>query len=126
MTIENALKENVWAVLGATANTNKFGYKIYMCLKKHGYKVYPVNPNVDNIDGDICYASIAELPEIPGVVDFVVPERVGLAAVAECKEKGVKCLFLQPGADKDSVVEAATAAGLSVIKNCVLVQLKED
>lgn len=126
MTIESALNEKVWAVLGATANKNKFGYKIYMCLKKHGYKVYPINPNVDEIDGDICYSSIAELPETPSVVDFVVPERVGVAAVTECKAKGVKCLFLQPGADKDSVVKAAEEVGLDVIKDCVLVQLKEN
>ena len=50
MTIKDALAEKVWAVIGATHKTDKFGYKIYKCLKEHGYEVYPVNPNVESID----------------------------------------------------------------------------
>ena len=49
MTIKDALAEKVWAVIGATHKTDKFGYKIYKCLKEHGYEVYPVNPNVTSI-----------------------------------------------------------------------------
>ncbi|MDU2577412.1 MAG: CoA-binding protein, partial [Veillonella sp.] len=55
MTIQQALGQKVWAVIGATHKTEKFGYKIYKCLKDHGYEVYPVNPNVAEIDGDKCY-----------------------------------------------------------------------
>ena len=58
MTIKDALAEKVWAVIGATHKTDKFGYKIYKCLKEHGYEVYPVNPNVTSIDGDTCYPSL--------------------------------------------------------------------
>ena len=54
MTIQQALDQKVWAVIGATDKTEKFGYKIYKCLKDHGYEVYPVNPNVAEIDGDKC------------------------------------------------------------------------
>ena len=80
MTIETALKQNVWAVIGATHKTDKFGYKIYKCLKAHGYEVYPVNPNITEIDGDTCYPNLSALPVVPAVVDFVVPEAVGVAA----------------------------------------------
>ncbi len=123
MTIEQALKEKVWAVIGATHNKDKFGYKIYKCLKNHGYTVYPVNPNVTDVDGDQCYPSIAALPEIPAVVDFVVPEKVGIAAAEECHILGVKTVWLQPGADKPAVVAKANELGLNVITDCVLVQL---
>ena len=33
MTIQQALDQKVWAVIGATHKTEKFGYKIYKCLK---------------------------------------------------------------------------------------------
>ena len=78
----------------------KFGYKIYKCLKDHGYEVYPVNPNVAEIDGNKCYPSLSALPVVPAVVDFVVPEAAGLAALDECKELGISTVWLQPGADK--------------------------
>ena len=81
MTIQQALDQKVWAVIGATHKTEKFGYKIYKCLKDHGYEVYPVNPNVAEIDGDKCYSRLSALPVVPAVVDFVLPESAGLAAL---------------------------------------------
>lgn len=121
---QEALKKKVWAVIGATARTEKFGYKIYKHLRDHGYRVYPVNPIVTAIDGDVCYPSLRALPEIPQVVDFVVPERVGLEAVDECQQLGVEIAWLQPGADTSAVITKANDAGLAVITDCVLVQLK--
>ena len=115
MTIQQALDQKVWAVIGATHKTEKFGYKIYKRLKDHGYEVYPVNPNIAEIDGDTCYSSLSALP--------VVPEAAGLAALDECKELGISVVWLQPGADKPSVVEKAHALNLHVIQDCVLVQL---
>ena len=108
MTIQQALDQKVWAVIGATHKTEKFGYKIYKCLKDHGYEVYPVNPNIAEIDGDKCYSSLSALPVVPAVVDFVVPEAAGMAALDECKELGISTVWLQPGADKPSVVEKST------------------
>ena len=102
MTIKDALAEKVWAVIGATHKTDKFGYKIYKCLKEHGYEVYPV---------------------VPSVVDFVVPEAAGLAAIDECKQLGIKMIWLQPGADKPAVLAKAKEVGLDYIQDCVLVQL---
>lgn len=123
MTIQDALAEKVWAVIGATHKTEKFGYKIYKCLKDHGYEVYPVNPNVASIDGDTCYSSLSDLPVVPSVVDFVIPEAAGLAAIDECIALGINTIWLQPGADKPAVLNKASEAGLHVIQDCVLVQL---
>ena len=123
MTIKDALAEKVWAVIGATHKTDKFGYKIYKCLKEHGYEVYPVNPNVTSIDGDTCYPSLSSLPVVPSVVDFVVPEAAGLAAIDECKQLGIKMIWLQPDADKPAVLAKAKEVGLDYIQDCVLVQL---
>ncbi|WP_251454621.1 CoA-binding protein [Veillonella intestinalis] len=126
MTPKDALTKKVWAVLGATSRKEKFGYKIYACLRDHGYTVYPVNPNVTEIDGAICYPSLSDLPEVPEVVDFVVPEKVGLAALEECKSLQIPTVWLQPGADKPAVVAKAKELGLAVIEDCVLVQIRPD
>ena len=123
MTIQQALDQKVWAVIGATHKTEKFGYKIYKCLKDHGYEVYPVNPNIAEIDGDTCYSSLSCTSRCACCGRFVVPEAVGLAALDECKELGIPVVWLQPGADKPSVVEKAHALDLHVIQDCVLVQL---
>lgn len=124
MNLSEVIQKKVWAVLGATSRTEKFGYKILKHLRQHGYTVYAVNPNVKEIDGEPCYVSLQDLPELPDVVDFVVPESVGLVALDQCKELGISTVWLQPGADKPAVVAKAQELGLTVIQDCVLVQIK--
>ena len=82
-----------------------------------------MNPNVNEIDGATCYASLHDLPEVPEVVDFVVPEAVGLQALDDCKALGISVVWLQPGADKPAVVAKGKELGLEVIQDCVLVQI---
>lgn len=124
MTIEEALKKDVvWAVLGATPKENKFGFKLYKRLKSYGYEVYPVNPNAEQVDGDICYSTLTDIPKVVDVVNVVVPEQVGVAAMSECEELGISTVWLQPGADTDAVINAAKERNINVITDCVLVQL---
>lgn len=121
--VENAIEKKVWAVVGATNNKDKFGCRIYKRLLKAGYEVYPVNPGIAEIDGAKCYATIADLPVIPDVVNIVVPAKIAVEIVKEAAEKGVKIVWLQPGSDKPEVVQAASEAGLEVIEDCVLTRI---
>ena len=121
--VENAIQKKVWAVVGATNNKGKFGCRIYKRLLNAGYEVYPVNPGIAEIDGAKCYATIADLPVIPDVVNIVVPSKIAVEIVKEAAEKGVKIVWLQPGSDKPEVVQAASEAGLEVIEDCVLTRI---
>ncbi|NCD09173.1 MAG: CoA-binding protein [Negativicutes bacterium] len=121
--LEEAVKKKIWALVGATNNKDKYGCKIYKRLLKAGYEVYPVNPGIAEIDGAKCYASIADLPVVPEVVNIVVPAKFAVGAVKEAAEKGVKIVWLQPGSDKPEVVKAAKDAGLEVIEDCVLTRI---
>lgn len=123
MMINDALDEKVWAVVGATNRKNKFGWKIYRRLVKAGYKVYPVNPGIEEIEGVKCYDSIEELPEVPSVVDILVPEQFGIEVVKMAKKIGVKYVWLQPGADKPLVVKTANELELNVIQGCALIEV---
>lgn len=120
------LDEKVWAVVGATDNKEKFGYKIFKFLQKSGCQVYPVNPGVTEIDGNKCYDSLENLPEKPGAVNLVVPPKVGQQIMHDCAELGIKNVWLQPGADGDVVIATAKQLGLTVIHHaCVMVELRK-
>jgi predicted CoA-binding protein len=56
------LKLKKWAVVGATNNQEKFGFKIFKALKQAGYDVMPVNPGIEEILGVKCYPSLEKLP----------------------------------------------------------------
>ena len=76
--IPEFLAQKVWAVVGASRDPERYGYKIFRTLLDAGYRVYPVNPSADEIAGQRAYPSLAALPEKPDVVDTVVPPAVTL------------------------------------------------
>ena len=115
------LERKVWAVIGANENPEKYGSMIYRKLKLRGYKVYAVNPLYKEIDGDICYGNLSELPEKPDVLNFVVTPKRSLSYVDEAGELGIKYLWFQPGTYDDNVLEKAAELGLSSVQACVLV-----
>jgi acyl-CoA synthetase (NDP forming) len=59
----------------------------------HG-RIYPVNPNAEEILGLRCYPSVAGLPEVVDLAVIVVPTAAAAAVVAECADKGVKAAVL--------------------------------
>ncbi|SMD06040.1 CoA-binding protein [Sporomusa malonica] len=123
--VEAMLQTKSWAVVGATDNTEKFGYKIFKALKEAGYNVYPVNPGINEILGDKCYPALKDLPIVPDVVNVVVPAKVGEQIMSNCSELGIKNVWLQPGANAASVVQLARNFDLNVVdQNCVLVELR--
>lgn len=124
--IREMLSKKIWAVVGATDNKEKFGYKIYRKLKDFGYKVYPVNPNYNEVDGDKCYRSIKDLPEIPEVIDMVVSPKIGLGTLQEAAELGIKFIWFQPGAQSEEPVKYAMDRGIQVVyERCVLIELNK-
>ncbi len=125
--IRGMLGQKVWAVVGATDNPDKFGYKIFKLLKQAGYRVFPVNPGLKTVLGETCYPSVTALPVKPDAVNFVVPPKVGEPIVGECAALGIKNVWLQPGANEDNVVNTARKAGLNVIaQSCILVEVRRQ
>jgi len=91
------------AVIGASANKSKYGNIIVRDLKRKGYEVYPVNPNLDEVEGLKCYPSLENLPEDVELLIFVVPPRVGLQEAKKAVSLGFKRLWFQPGAESEEI-----------------------
>ncbi len=124
--IAECVNERVWAVVGASTDPNKWGYRIYTALRASGYRVYPVNPRAREIAGDRCYRSLAELPETPGVVDVVVPPRLGLGVAEDAARAGIARIWFQPGAASPENIAHAQELGLKTVAHaCALVERKE-
>lgn len=80
------------AVIGASADPNKFGNLILGAIQEIGYggRIYPVNPESREING---LKTFRLLSEIPGPVDFAViaaPASALVKALEDCRDKGVK------------------------------------
>ena len=118
--------KNVFAVIGVSRDPEKYGYKVYKDLKKAGYTVYPINPKAESIDGDKCYNSLRELPERPDVVDIVVPPKITERIIKECKELGIKRVWMQPGSESEEAISFCKENDIEVVHSvCVMVERKK-
>jgi acyl-CoA synthetase (NDP forming) len=114
------------AVIGASNDRNKYGYKAVRAYSLSGFKVYPVNPKAGTIEGLKVYKSVLD---IPGEVDratLYVPPKVGLKVIEEIAEKGVKELYVNPGAESDELVDKARKLGLNPILACSILAVGLD
>lgn len=122
--VQEMLAKKVWAVVGVSADQSKFGYKVYKRLLAAGYTVYPVNPKLKELEGRQVYPDLSSLPEVPDVVNCVVPPAVTAAIVPLCAEQGIKYLWLQPGAECNEALELANEHSVVAERACVLVELR--
>jgi uncharacterized protein len=119
MNLEEILRQTrTVAVVGASANPARPSYGVYRYLKAHtDYELYSVNPTITDIDGDPVYATVADLPVVPDMVDVfrryedlpsVLAEVLALPSLP-------KTLWLQQGLFHEQVGRGAHAAGLQVV-----------
>jgi uncharacterized protein len=117
-------KKNIFAVVGVSRNSEKIGYQVYRDLKNAGYKVYPINPNSQNILGNKCYPNLESLPEKPDVVNLVVPPKVTEKVVETCKELGVPRVWMQPGSESEKALKFCKNNGIEVVHDaCIMIEL---
>jgi uncharacterized protein len=111
----------VVAVIGASADRRKFGNKAVRAFRAHGYTVIPINPHETLVEGERAYASVLDYPgEIDEATVYVQPE-VGVSIMGELFLKGIKTVWLNPGADAPAVIASAKAAGLQPIVACSII-----
>lgn len=120
-------KNNIFAVVGASNDEAKYGYKIYKVLKEKGYTVYPVNPKRDTIQGDTAYDTLHDLPQVPDVVSVITPPEVSREVLNEARGLNIKNIWFQPGAEDQLIIDiAAKSVNINIIHSqCLLVALGE-
>jgi len=112
-----------YAIVGVSADRTKYGYKIWRSLLEKGYTVYPVNPRYDEIEGERCYPSLAEVADRVDVVDLVVPPKVTEQIVKQCADLGLTRVWMQPGAESEEAIRFCRENGISVLHDvCVMAE----
>jgi predicted CoA-binding protein len=109
------------AVVGASRDNKKFGNSAYRYFKVRGYNVFPVNPNAERIDGDICYKSLEEIPvNIESALVVLPPEKVE-DVVKLAHEKNINNIWLQKGAESKEAIKFCNEKEMNIVyEQCVL------
>jgi len=94
--VDYLFKPRAVAVIGASHNSAKIGYRIVENMVQRGYKgeIYPINPHGGEILGLKVYPNLAEVEGDVDVVVITIPARYVFDAVKECAAKRVKHLLI--------------------------------
>ncbi|MFA4991040.1 MAG: CoA-binding protein [Candidatus Omnitrophota bacterium] len=122
--VKDFLRQKRFAVVGSFRDETKYAYKILVDLLKKGYEVFPVNPHLSEIKGRICYRTISDIPYSVDVVNIVTPSIVTEKILKECFQKGIRRVWLQPGAESQAAIRFCNDNGIKVIHGiCVMLSL---
>lgn len=107
------------AVVGASPKEGRPSNDVMRFLLTQGYEVFPINPGHagETIHGQRVYASLADLPAAPDMVDiFRRSEDVG-PVVDDAIACGAKAIWMQLEIINEEAAARAEAAGLKVVMN---------
>lgn len=111
------------AVVGLSGNELRASNFVGYYLKRHGYRVIPVNPREQEILGERCYPSLLEVPEPVDIVNvFRAPE--ALPSIArEAVQIRAGALWCQFGVISIEGARIAEDGGVTVIMDrCLKVE----
>lgn len=103
------------AVVGVSANAEKFGHRIFRDLFRSGYSVFGVHLSGGCVCGQAVFHRLGEIDPVPELVVIVVPPSSTERIVEECRDLGIPAVWMQPGSESDLAVRKAREYGLSVI-----------
>ncbi|HEY4695315.1 MAG TPA: acetate--CoA ligase [Candidatus Hydromicrobium sp.] len=97
------------AVIGAAREEKKVGHTILDNIINSGFKgkLFPVNPNADEIHGIKCYPSVLNIPVNIDLAIIVVPVQFVLQVLEECSKKNTKWSIIISSGFKETGVEGA-------------------
>lgn len=105
------------ALVGVSANPIRSSNFVAAYLLRTPWRVYMVNPAYDEVLGVPCYPSLADLPEVPDVVDVFRREDAIPEVTDEAIAVGAKVLWLQLGLRHEAAAATAREAGLQVVQD---------
>jgi hypothetical protein len=114
------------AVVGLSDNPERPSYGVAKFLIEKGFKVIPVNPNIENFMGIKSYKSLSEIKEKIDVVDIFRKSEFVEVIVDEAIQIGAKAIWMQEGVVNEKAASNARDAGLTVVMDmCMMKQYKK-
>jgi len=114
------------AVIGASADKEKWGNKAVRAYQMMGWTVFPVNDHERLIEGIEAYKSVLKIPYKINRFTLYVPAEVGVKLVSQLKKVGAKEVYINPGAESDELIGALKKAGITPLLQCSVLTIGVD
>jgi predicted CoA-binding protein len=104
------------AIVGISNKEDRASYQVAKWLQQNAhFNLFFVNPVIDEVLGQKCFASLADIPEPIDIVDVFRKAEDCPSVLEKAIAVGAKSIWLQLGILSDEVATAGSAAGLEVV-----------
>lgn len=111
------------AILGASADRNKFGNKSLRAHLRAGYRVFPIHLSEAEIEGLPALPNLAGLPQTVDRISVYLPPAVTRRLLPEIAAAGASEVWFNPGAADAATSDEARGLGIAVVDGCSIVDL---
>ncbi|MBI4067204.1 CoA-binding protein [Candidatus Gottesmanbacteria bacterium] len=113
------------AVVGLSDKPERYSYQVAEYLKSQGFRIIPVNPNIDDVLGEKAYPDLLSIPsdiKIDLVDIFRRSEEVVPHVKEAIKRGNIKTIWMQEGIVNDEAKKLAESQGMNVVMNFCLMK----
>ncbi len=121
-TIQDLLgKSKVIAVVGLSDSPLRPSHGVSAYMQSHGYRIIPVNPDVEYVLGEKAYESLKDIPEKIDIVNIFRRSEFVPEIVDQAIELKVPAVWMQEGVVHEAAAQKARQAGIFVVMDkCIL------
>lgn|SRR5690625_3732378 len=121
--IATILKESkTIAVVGLSDNPERTSYQISEAMQQAGYKIIPVNPNVQEVLGEKAYASLTDIDEQIDIINVFRRSEFLPSIAKEAIKTDCKVFWAQQGVQNDEAYKTLKEHDFTVIMDlCIKV-----
>jgi hypothetical protein len=122
--IANLLKHaKTIAVVGLSSSPLRPSHGVAAYMQSQGYRIIPVNPNIEESLGQQAYPSLLAVPEKIDIVDIFRRSDALAEVVDQAIQLKVPAIWMQEGVIDEKAAEKARQAGIFVVMDrCILVE----
>lgn len=117
------MAKQIVAILGASANTNRYSYLAFKKLREHGHKTIPVSPKLKQLEEVPAVASLRDIHESVDTLTIYVSPAISDQMKEEIVALKPRRVIFNPGSENPALAKALRQAGVAVEEACTLVLL---
>ncbi len=119
--VNDFVSQKKLAIVGVSRKKGKFGNYALRELRAKGYKLFPIHPEAESIEGEKCFGKLADLPEAVGGLLVIVPPAATEQVVREAASAGISRVWMQQGAESPAAVQFCEKNGIQEVHGeCIL------
>ena len=103
------------AVVGFSSRPDRPAHSVPAYMQRKGYRIIPVNPNLEQALGETAYPDLLSVPEPVDVVQIFRRSEDVPPVVEQAIQIGAKAVWMQEGIVNEDAADLARRAGLAVV-----------